>query len=145
MNKTKIIELKKMYENIPISELPRIWYEIGEKDKWPVEFGEKPSNFGVEGVFRCWEAEYIISKIEDDLGEKALVRYLMVKEGFTDQMFDDWWESKQLAKPRKNFKNKLTTRNRQCKYGKHSINHILSFAFGILFAKFISILIYLCS
>lgn len=90
--KSKIIELAERYEEIPKKELPRIWYDLIIKDKWAEELGDAPDGLGTSS---CWEVEYICEKIQDECGSKSFFRYMYVNEGeFTDQMFDDLWESK---------------------------------------------------
>ena len=135
-------ELRKKYEEIPKSELPRIWYELFIEEKWSSELGEEPENF--KGF--CPELHYINQKMCEDIGEKAFYRYLNVDKGsFTNQLFDDWWESRNVKKPKYNFFDKCDKRNNQCKNGKSYIDSIFFFSLGILFTKFIEILICICT
>ena len=140
----EIIELEKKYETIPKKELPQIWYDLIIEDKWPKELGTAPDSLETS---RCWEAEYVCRKIQEEIGHKAFHRYMKVEKGdFTDQMFDDWWESRScIDKTEENVFDKYSGRNQKGQNTEHSGNYILSFAFGFLFALLLFVFKGICS
>ena len=62
---------------------------------WDEEFGEKPEGWeAMSPQERCWLRLELRDVIRDHVGEKALSRHFYKTQfGYTDQQFDDWWDS----------------------------------------------------
>lgn len=96
---SKILLLYDLIEQIPKNELPRIWNEV--KDGiWSKELGVAPTDFNKPN-HRCMEEQYVLERIVEIVGSKAVVRYMCVSNGFSDQLFDDWWESSRVKSAEK--------------------------------------------
>ena len=125
-----IVDAETRIRDIPRSELPRIFNELNGRN-WPNELGEvkeRPSNTEI-----C----LILDEIKWRVGFKAVWRHTkMVKEGYTEQEFEDWWESEFIYNPL----NKLYEFFGDCegsyksRNGYDYIKYLPSFLFGILFA-----------
>lgn len=80
-------------DKVPKSEYPRIWNELNDW-KWPEELGEFPGKEDFEkGVYSPVVGDLLVH-IKLAVGEKACLRYAHKQRGSTDQMFDDWWDSR---------------------------------------------------
>lgn len=90
----KMREVSDRIYKIPVKEWPRIYNELRHRN-WPEELGEEP----IEHIKRDdWsETQIILSRIENRCGLKAIFRESKLKEGYTSQMFDDWWDSNFIA------------------------------------------------
>lgn len=80
---------------IPKTEYPRLWNELNESG-WPEELGEIPEGkprVELDGIPYSifWD---VMGHIECEVGRKACLRYLHKRNGDTDQMFEDWWDSR---------------------------------------------------
>ncbi len=76
------------------TEYPRLWNELNEGG-WPEELGEIPEGkprVEMDGIPYSifWDA---MNHIECQVGRKACLRYSHKRNGDTDQMFEDWWDS----------------------------------------------------
>lgn len=62
---------------------------------WDEEFGEKPEGWeDMSPQERCWLHLELRNVIRDHVGAKALLRHFYKTQfGYTDQQFDDWWDS----------------------------------------------------
>lgn len=84
----------RVLRKIDIKRLPRISYEL-RIGKWPVELGEAP--IGWEEMEYSQKHEIFLplrAYAQLTCGEKAIERYQQTKDGMTDQMFDDYWDSR---------------------------------------------------
>lgn len=88
----KIDNLLSMLNHVPRAELPGIWDELG-RGNWPEALGEPPEEIHdqtASGKIIFMLRHYI----EQGIGRKTCLRYYFKKRrGFTEQMFDDWWDS----------------------------------------------------
>ena len=88
-----IVEAENRVRDIPRSELPRIHKELNSGG-WPKELGEIKENPSVSEV--C----LILDEIKWKVGFKAIWRYTKMElEGYSEQEFEDWWESQFIYKP----------------------------------------------
>lgn len=126
-----IAKVEEMVRNVPRSELPSIHREINEGMKWPKEFGDAKERPSIP------EVNLILNEIECQVGFKSTWRYRKMEcEGYSEQEFEDWWESQFIYKPL----HKLYEFFGDCEgsykssYRDNYIKHLPSFLCGILFA-----------
>lgn len=123
-------KLVKILEEIPKSELPRIRYKLSIFS-WVEELGEPPVSF-FRNRYACPELLYIIEQIDQCCGYKAAKRYEHVEvNGDTEQMFEDWWDSKCLDEI-KEVQRQLNNRDKQCNKTNNDGNNSGSFTKTVL-------------
>ena len=143
-------KINKILEEIPKSELPRIRYKLS-KFSWTEELGEPPVSY-FRNRFACEELYYIIEQIDLCCGYKAAKRYEHVEENLdTEQMFEDWWDSRCLDAI-ENLQKQLDERYYQCNESDNNRNNsgsfsksVLFFALGVLVEKLLNLLIGICA
>ena len=123
--------------NIPRSELPRIYNELNGGG-WSKELGEIKERPSLS------EVHLILEEIKWTVGFKAIWRHTkMEEEGYSEQEFEDWWESLFIYQPL----NKLYEFFGDCEGSYKSrnrddyIKYLPSFLCGILFAVLLFLLV----
>lgn len=76
--------------SLSLEESPRVYIEL-EGGKWPKELGEEPTGYSDSDYEDL--IQFTLGMIERRIGMKAILRAKKEKEGYTPQMFDDWWHS----------------------------------------------------
>lgn len=89
LHNEEIQRMSSVINKIPMVELPRIHYEIS-RGRWPEILGEEiPAD-----AYRSTVIHLVLKLIEERCGKKAILRWRKVeKEGYTPEMFEDWYDS----------------------------------------------------
>lgn len=135
-------DLVRRIERIPMSELPRIFDEVNS-GKWSAELGEPPVKLP-----SLVYSNFILQEIKGKCGFKAVWRYKKIeKEGYTPQMFEDWWESNLIYEPLHELHEGVGEDDScgQGEDGKNHANSILPLLLGITFVNILCVFISLCT
>ena len=84
-----------IFAKLPYETLCRIG-NTSDYYTWNEEYGEKPEGWDdMSSRERCCVFFTLRDVIRDHVGEKALLRHFYKTQfGYTDQQFNDWWDSK---------------------------------------------------
>ena len=138
-----MLDLDARLNKISFEELPKIYNQLN-KFIWPVELGEQPTAF-----YDSAEVSYILQEIKNRCGNKAIWRYRKTKEeGYTPQMFEDWWDSTFIGgEPSYELYKRLREKNcrKQSQKRKNYADSVLNFLFGCLFTSFLFLLKSICT
>jgi hypothetical protein len=89
--------LEFMLEQFSYEEKLKTYYQVRFDGEWPKELEPiKPSDWEfMSDINRINCVDVIQNTIEAHIGEKGLKRYYyQILHNYTDQQFDDWWESR---------------------------------------------------